>query len=85
MDMQAMRKGMLILMSIKHHNTKSNKSGFICQNPMLIRGAGLHIMVRRNYAQDVLGDLVVLDPVVLLTRTLNTASSSCEVRSKKGV
>ena len=52
---------------------------------MKIRDPGSYILARGNYPQDVIGDLVVWDLVVLLVITFNIASSSYTVRSEKGV
>ena len=58
-------------------------NGFIRQCPMPIRGAGLHSPIRGKYLQDVLGEILVWDLVVLLVRTFNIESSRCMMRSKK--
>ena len=49
---------------------------------MPIRGVSLYSLLRGNYLQDVIGDIVEWELVDLLARTFNTASSSCTVRSK---
>ena len=44
---------------------------------MPIRGTGPHSLVRGNFLQCVIGDLVVWELVVLLVNTFNTLSSVC--------
>ena len=50
---------------------------------MPTRCAGAHSLVRGNYPQDVLGDLMVWELVLLITGAFNTVSYSCAVRSKR--
>ena len=76
-------EGDTIIIIVLHIMQQCDNNGFIrhCQNP--IKGAGSCSMVRVNYLQEVLGDHVGWDLVVIFVKTLNTSLSSCKVRPKR--
>ena len=73
-----------IIIIVLYSMQQCNNNGFIHQYPKLVRGTSKHSLVSGNYPQDVLGDLVMWELVVLLMIYFNTSSFSFTVLSQIG-